>query len=139
MLNITEHREPTGRFRASCTLNIQPLTTDQPVTDEQMKTFLSKPNIERLVPRGGTFLEGEGTAIDQRPAAWIRHYTKGTSARMQMHSVTDLYAVYADRSFVMLGCSVGAPNERASRNELMDAIERYAPLYRLIANSIVVR
>jgi hypothetical protein len=131
-------REPREgeNFTALCGMNIQRL--GRKYTDAEAELFMADQEFLNEVSEPARLISYEATKIDGHPAVLMRLHFQMEQSTIRSQSLVDNYVLYADGHLVILGCSVTMLNATPV-DEIVAQMVNFAPLFRLIANSIVVR
>ncbi len=107
------------------------------LTVEDQREMFSESEMRSSVPPGATFLDGGLTQIEGIPAGSLDFFMVSERAGIRVASRTWCLNFVGDNKFVQVQFSIGGA-ATASERELSAQMEQYKPLFKLMANSIVL-
>jgi hypothetical protein len=116
----------------SCNLLVR--DAGEPVSEAEARTFLRPANILSLLPDNAERATAQPTRIDGLTAVEMIYETAVHQGRLARSVKTVQFVTVWGRSFIQLTCGLGA----LDRAQALARFAAYLPLFRLIANSIVV-
>lgn len=117
-----------------------PLPPGEKLTDkdiEEMVAEVATPSeLKKMLPDGARFISGDSLRLDGRPGFYQKYSLKQQQLDFTVSSLAVSYTVYYQTSMIQIQCQVST--ESSDEQALKQRFEKFEPLFKLVANSLVI-
>ena len=113
-----------------------PLPEGVTITESDLKEFFTPTEMKEMLPQGARFIDAKQTKIEGLPAGILEYSMRQERAGMVMYMQVADYIFIHRSTMVQLHCQVGGM--ASSQSDISSRMERFKPLFTLMANSIVI-
>jgi hypothetical protein len=126
-----------GKGLEMATLLIRELPTGAPPSESEIAELFTPQALRELLPKSTTVLEVRSLKVDGLPGGWVHYEMQMNRVGVEMVMIGERYITYFDRRLIDVQFGVGglASDDRA---RLEARYREFAPLFRLMANSLII-
>ncbi len=126
-----------GKGLEMATLLIRELPSGAPPSDSEVAELFTPQALRELMPKTATVLETKSLRVDGLPGGWVRYEMQMNRVGVEMVMIGERYLTYFERRLIDVQFQVGglASDDRA---RLEARYREFTPLFRLMANSLIV-
>ena len=127
-----------GLEMAIITIKALPLPVGVTPSKNELEDIFSPEGLKEMVPAGGKFIEAKKTKIDNQPAGFFVYLLPMERANLKLLMSIQSYVFYFRGNLVYVAFQVGEVDGERAASSVGVKARRFAPLYQLMANSIIV-
>ncbi len=128
----------SGRGLEFATISVRALPSGVTPTKDDLDGAFSAEGLKDMVPAGARIIETKRTKIDNQPAGYCVYVLADERANLKMILRVQTYVVYYRGYMIFFAFSVGDSDRKDSGQKLEARSRQFAPLYHLMANSIII-
>ncbi len=136
---ITKFISENGRGFESVMLTVKelPIPEQKRITETEIREAFSEDTLKVMLPKGARFISSARIKLDGLPGAMMHYDISGQRLDMVLQTRNLSFVVLFKNKLIFIVCGVAALNPNAL--ELEARFKHREPLFRLIANSLVVQ